>query len=116
MAPNSPFGTVNGYGNASPSVFVDPASGLTSGYVDTADGFPTLHPQLNPSGGLAAFVIDPVPILPYIGMPEINAILIECRVLSALIREQMGDTKFSYDLQSLRADEAWNTNITTGAL
>jgi hypothetical protein len=103
-----PFSTVGGYGG-NPSLVVDPASGLTSSLVDTADGFPTLHPSLNPNGSLSPFVIDPIVISPAIGMPEINAIIIELRVISALLHLQLGT--LAPDLQIMRADEAWNTSF-----
>lgn len=115
MATPAPFSTVGGYGG-DPSVIVDPVSGLLSALVDTADGYPALWPALSAGGGLTPFVFNPVPISPSGGMPEINAILCELRVLNALIREQMGDTRQSYDLQIMRADEAWNTTATTGSL
>ena len=102
-----PFSTVGGYGGNA-SLVVDPSTGLSSGLVDTADGFPTLHPFINPNGTLTPFVIDPIPISPAIGMPEINAVLVELRVISALLREQMGPQ--APDLQIMRADEAWNTS------
>ena len=116
----APFSTVGGYGG-NPSLSLDPISGVSASQVDTQDGFPTLHPALTPGGGpLAQLVTDPTAAPPnpsfWQAMPELNAILVELRVISALLREQMGDTKFSYDLQSLRADEAWNTNTVTGAL
>lgn len=102
-----PFSTVGGYGG-NPSLVTDPATGLSSGLVDTADGFPTLHPFLNANGSLSPFVIDPIPILPSVGMPEINAVLIELRVISALLHMQLGG--LAPDLQIMRADEAWNTS------
>lgn len=106
----APFSTVGGYGG-NPSVVVDPATGLASALVDTADGFTVLYPSINPATGfLQPFVIDPIPISPAIGMPEINALLCELRVLVTLIREQMGDTRTSFDLQTMRADEAWSTS------
>ncbi len=104
----APFSTVGGYGG-NPSVVVDPSTGLSSALVDTADGFPVLYPALNPvSGGLTQFVLDPIPVAPSIGMPEINALIIELRVLNALIHMQMGP--YAPDLQIMRADEAWNTS------
>lgn len=112
----SPYSTVGGYGG-NPSLSLDPASGLASGLVDTADGFPALHPANNPAGtGPTSFIVNPVPISPSIGMPELNAILVELRVISALLREQMGVTASCFDLQVMRADEAWNTQIGTGSL
>jgi hypothetical protein len=114
--PAAPFSTVNGYGNPSPSLVTDPASGLTSSLVDTADGFSTLHPSLNANGSLSPFVIDPVPISPAVGMPEINAVLVEARVISQLLHIQLGT--LAPDLQIMRADEAWNTSFpsTTAAV
>lgn len=103
----APFSTVGGYGGSS-TVILDPASGLTTQLVDTQDGFPVLHPAINPSGGLVPFAIDPVPLPPFGGMPELNAVLVELRVIAALLREQMGPQ--APDLQIMRADEAWNTS------
>ena len=112
--PNTPYSTVGGYGgNAS---VVQQPSGLTSFLDDALDGYPTLHPSLNPNGSLSPVVIDPSTISAASGLPEINAVLVELRVISALLREQMGDTKVSYDLQTMRADEFWNTLVTAGAL
>lgn len=102
-----PYSTVGGYGGNA-SLVVDPNTGQASALVDTADGFTVLHPWLNPNGALTPFVIDPVPVSPSIGMPEINAVLVELRVISALLREQMGPQ--APDLQFMRADEAWNTS------
>lgn len=104
---NAPFSTVGGYGGNA-SLVVDPSTGLSSGLVDTADGFPTLHPFLNANGSLSPFVIDPIPISPAVGMPEINAVLVELRVIAALLSMQMGP--LTPDLQTMRADEAWNTS------
>lgn len=103
-----PFQTTGGYGGNA-SVVVDPASGLSSSLVDTADGFPVLSPYLNPNGTLTPFVIDPIPISPAIGMPEINALVVELRVISQLLHMQMG--VLAPDLQIMRADEAWNTSF-----
>lgn len=98
-----------------PSVFQLP-SGLLCTLSDTLDGTATLHPQLNANGGLSPLVLDPSATTPSGGTPVQNAILAELRVISALLREQMGDTGQSYDLQRMRADEAWSTAILTGAL
>jgi hypothetical protein len=104
---NAPFSTVGGYGGNA-SLVLDPNTGQASALVDTADGFPTLHPWLNANGSLTPFVIDPVPVVASIGMPEINAILVELRVISALLHMQLGT--LAPDLQFMRADEAWNTS------
>ena len=114
MAPNPPFSTVGGYGGN--ATLIPTPSGAAAFLDDAMDGYPTLHPQLGPTGALTPFVIDPSTVSPASGLPEINAILIELRVISALLREQMGDMKASYDLQTMRADELWNTNVTTGSL
>ena len=112
----APYSTVGGYGGNA-SLTVDPATGLSAGLADVLDGFPVLVPSLTAGGlTLAPSIINPYPINPAGGMPEINAIVIELRVLCALIREQMGDTRNIFDLQMMRADENWNTNPTTGAL
>ena len=114
-----PFQTTGGYGGAASLTF-DPNTGVSAAQVDTQDGFPVLWPSLLPGGGLAPLILDPTasPPLPnfWQAMPEWNAILAELRVISALLREQMGDTKHSYDLQIMRADEAYATNQMTGAL
>lgn len=104
----APFSTVGGYGG-NPSLVTDPSTGLSSGLVDTADGFAVLHPSLNPNGSLSPFVIDPIPISPAVGMPEINALVVELRVISALLHMQLGH--LAPDLQIMRADEAWNTSF-----
>jgi hypothetical protein len=114
MAPIPPFSTVGGYGG-NPSLIVDPNTGQSAAFADTQDGFPTLHPQIGASGALTPVVVDPMqPPLFYSGMPEINAILCELRVISALLHIQLGATPL--DLQIMRADEAWNTSINTGVL
>ena len=115
MAPNpAPFQTTGGYGG-NPSNVVDPTTGQAIGLVDTQDGIPTLHPVIGANGALSPLVIDPAaPPAFYAGMPEINAILCELRVISALLHMQLGATQL--DLQNMRADEAWNTSILTGAL
>ena len=115
----APYSTVGGYGG-NPSLAYDPNTGVSAGQVDTQDGYPTLHPALLPGGGLTPYVVDPTASPPnpnfWQAMPEINAMLVELRVISALLREQMGDTAKSFDLQIMRADEAWNTNQVTGVL
>ena len=110
----TPFSTVGGYGG-NPSNTIDPTTGLSIGLVDTMDGFPTLHPQFSASGALSAIVADPAaPPNFYAGMPMLNAMLCELRVISALLHSQLGATQL--DLQNMRADEAWNTSILTGVL
>ena len=112
MAPNTPFSTVGGYGG-NPNNVLNP-SGLAAGLSDAVDGFPTLHPVITGPGPLAPAVIDASTYAPGSGMPEVNAILSELRVISALLALQMGAA--APDLQIMRADEVWNTNINTGVL
>lgn len=108
------FSTVGGYGGNA-SVVLDPASGLTTGLVDTADGIPALIPQIIPSTGqLAASIVDPVPVSPAIGIPEINAVLVELRVVTQLLHMQMGER--APDLQIMRADELFTSTIGSGVL
>jgi hypothetical protein len=109
--PPSAFSTVGGYGG-NPSVTVDPATGLASGLVDTADGTPILSPQLQANGSLMPAVIDPVPINPAIGIAELTALVIEMRVLIDLISMQMGTA--TPDIQSMRADHLISTTPITG--
>ena len=108
----TPYSTVGGYGG-NPALVQSP-SGLAAGLSDAVDGFPTLSPLISPTGKLVPAVIDSTLMAPGSGMPEVNAILIELRVISALLAYQLGDRV--PDLQVMRADEAWNTNIATGAL
>lgn len=112
----APFSTVGGYGGNA-SLVLDTTTGLTAGQVDTQDGFPVLYPALATGGGLVPNVVNPIATNPFTSYPEINAIIVELRVLCALVRESMGPTVgASFDLQIMRADEAWNTNNATGAL
>jgi hypothetical protein len=114
----APFSTVGGYGGNA-SLVLDTTTGQTAGQVDTQDGFPILMPALNPTGagGLVPNVVNPIALNPFTSYPEINAIIVELRVLTALVREMMGPSlNQSYDLQQMRADEAWSTNNATGAL
>ena len=105
--PNTPYSTVGGYGgNAS---VVQQPSGLTSFLDDALDGYPTLHPSLNPNGSLSPVVIDPSTISAASGLPEINAVLVELRVISNLIQAQGigGGNSNGDQLSTLRNDQAF---------
>ena len=112
MAPQPPYNTTGGYGGNA-SLTTQP-SGLTAFLDDALDGFPALIPQLNAGGGLSPIVLDPSTISAASGLPEINAILVELRLISALLHHQLGATQL--DLQQMRADEAWSSNPATGVL
>lgn len=106
------FSTVGGYGgNAN---LVSLPSGQQAFLEDMMDGFPTLHPQISAGGPLTPLIVDPSTILPGAAFPQMNALLAELRVLSALVAMQMGAA--APDLQIMRADEAWSTSSATGAL
>jgi hypothetical protein len=99
--------TVGGYGNP---VINNDGSML----VDTEDGIPVVGPTLNAvTGQLSAAVINPA-VPANTGVPELNAILIELRVLTALVHAQLGATNL--DLEQMRADELWNTTIGSGVV
>ena len=113
----APYSTVGGYGG-NPSLAFDPNSGVSASQVDTQDGYPVLNPLISAGGPLVQAVVDPTAAPPspnfWQAMPELNAMLIELRVISQLLIMQLGATQL--DLQVMRADEAWNTNVTTGVL
>jgi hypothetical protein len=114
--PQVPFSTTGGYGGSATLTY-DPNTRISAANVDTVDGYPVLNPALNPSGGLLPNIVDPAAIPQsqfWAAYPEINAILVEFRVISQLLIAQMGATQL--DLQIMRADEAWNTNPNTGVL
>lgn len=100
--------TVGGYGT--PLVQAD-----QSLLVDTEDGVPVVGPTLAPaSGNLVAAIINTIVPASNVGIPPLNAILIELRVIAALLHSQLGDTKL--DLEQMRADELFNTTIGSGVV
>lgn len=109
--PPAPFSTVAGYGGNPTNVTQQP-SGNVAGLYDDIGGFAVVGPYLNQvtSYGLVPIVIDATTVPAYSGLPEINAILIELRVLTALLHFQLGPTNL--DLEQMRADEAYQTTPT----
>ena len=95
-----PVSTVGGYG--SPTINSD-----TAALVDSEDGVPAIVPALNPvTGALSQAVVSGV-APPSTAVPPMNAILVELRVISALLHFQLGAT--SLDLEQMRADELYNS-------
>jgi hypothetical protein len=107
-----PFSTVGGYPGQATNVTTP--SGNVGAFTDTWDGVPSLAPGLSNQAGLTPIQIDPSLAPPGSGMPIMNAVLIELRVLNALLALQIGAAV--PDLQQMRADEAWNINPQTGLL
>ena len=111
------FPTTGGYGN--PIINTDGAQ-----LVDTEDGIQVVAPQFYPnsatvpSGGLAPAATDADPNSPWIaaspGLPPMNALIVELRVLNALMVLQLGLQ--APDLEQMRADEAYVTSIVTGSI
>ena len=111
------FPTTGGYGNG--LINTD-----GSALVDTEDGTAITAPQFYPnvatvtSGSTAPATTDPAPLNPWIsvepGLPPLNALLVEIRVLNALLILQLGDK--APDLEQMRADEAYVTSIVTGSI
>lgn len=98
--------TAGGYGPSSPTQNPD-----GSQLVDTEDGVPAFVPLLSASGGLSLGQQSSL-WQGQVGVPIINAVLIELRVMNALLHSQLGDTKL--DLQQMRADEFFNSSLATG--
>lgn len=99
--------TVGGYG--SPIIQQD-----GSMLVDTEDGVPILGPAFNlATGGLSAAVVNPI-VPANSGIPELNAILIELRLITRLLIANMGP--LAEDVEQMRADELWNTTIGQGVI
>lgn len=103
----APYSTVGGYGSATVQ-----ADG--SLLVDTEDGIPVVGPAfVLPGGGLQAAVISPI-VPGNIGVPELNAVLIELRVITSLLLLQLGVQ--APDVEQMRADELWNTTVGSGSI
>jgi hypothetical protein len=111
--PAAPFSTVGGYGGSA-SLQIQP-SGSAAGFTSDLDGFPVLVGSIAPAtGALSAIQIDASTISSAGGMPAMNAILIELRVIAALLHTQLGATQL--DLEQMRADEGYSQNPATGVL
>ena len=100
-----PYSTVGGYGG--PLILSDGAS-----LSDTEDGVPAFVPAFNPTGpaALAQAIISPVQSA-YGGTPIQNALLVEIRVMNALIALQMGAS--APDLEQMRANELFDCSLGT---
>jgi len=89
-------------------------------FLDTVDGTPTLAPGFS-SGStpptFARIAINPVAVADTAGMPSQNALLIEMRVLTRLLHLQLGTGNGALEsLNQMRADEAWEINLSTGGM
>ena len=85
-------------------------------FIDTVDGVPTLAPGFGTSNPptFSPIVINPITVSDGAGQPSQNAILVELRVITQLLLLQLGSS--APDAEQMRADEAWNTSLSTGAL
>ena len=77
------------------------------------DGFPTLGATLTSTGGYAVNIVPGAASQNYIGFPVANSVLVELRVMNSLLALALGAS--APDLDQMRADEAFNTNPTSGA-
>ena len=77
------------------------------------DGFPTLGATLTPTGAIVQNIVPGLASQNYIGFPISNSILVELRVLNSLLAASFGQN--APDLDQMRADEAFNSNPTSGA-
>ena len=85
--------------------------------VDTEDGVNAVVPSFKTdgSGNLAPGTFDPRQTWQTIGgVSPLNAILVELRVMNALLHHQLGDTRM--DLNQMRADEYNNQGYGTGQM
>ena len=83
--------------------------------VDTEDGVSVFVPSFGgvATGGLSGGQVSPVPNWQQTGgVPVLNAILVELRVMNMLLREQLGASPL--DLNQMRADELFNIITTSG--
>ncbi len=106
-----------------PAYTVGPFNADGTPFVDTTDGIPTLLPGFGSSAPptWAQIQINPITVADGAGMPPQNAILCELRVISELLSRIAAATVFDGakslpDLDQMRADAAWDTNLSTGAL
>ena len=77
------------------------------------DGFPTLGATLTALGNYAVNIVPGAASQNYVGFPVNNSILVELRVLNSLLALSFGQN--APDLDQMRADEAFNSNPTSGA-
>ena len=99
------FGNIQGPSNPDGTVLID-----------TVDGMPALYPGLKAdgSGNLVPFVIDPKTVVDTAGLPSQNAIIVELRCITNLLAVYLGDK--CPDLQLMRAEEIFNTMVSTGSV
>lgn len=77
------------------------------------DGSPVLAPILTSTGSVIPNVTPGAPAQNLVGALIQNTILVELRVMNSLILYSLGAT--SLDLEQMRADEAYNISLTSGA-
>lgn len=109
MPPVNPPGPT-GYG---PTASPTNSDGIP--FVDTTNGVSVLGPGFSGfAGALSSIALDPKTIQDTAGLPQQNAILIELRVITSLLLFQLGAS--APDVEQMRADEYWNTSLSTGTL
>ena len=107
VAQNPPGPT--GFGPA-----VGPANPDGTPFIDTVDFTPVLYPQQNPTGVATPIAVNPVAVADTQGMPGGLALIVELRLLSYLINQQLGSA--ALDLDALRAMELFRITIGTGTV
>jgi hypothetical protein len=84
-------------------------------FTDTVDGTPVVGPQFAQNGqSLIPAISNPTLASDVAGISVQNAILIEWRILTALMAFQLGSA--CPDIEQMRADELWNTTIGQGVV
>lgn len=102
-----------------PSGYGPPATTVNpdlSGLVSDETGVPVLGPVLNNAGVPIPNIINAASgqgVVGGTGVPPLNALIIELRVLNSLILFGLGTQ--SLDLDQMRADEAYNVSLSSGA-
>jgi len=106
-----------------PAYTIGPINADGVPFIDTTDGIPTLMPGFGASAPptWAQVTINPITVADGAGMPPQNAILCELRVMTELLSRIAAALVFDGpksipDLDQLRADAAWDTNLSTGSL
>ena len=87
-----------------------------SGLVSDETGVPVLGPVLQPNSNSIQNIINAATgqgIVGGSGVPPLNAILIELRVLNSILLYSLGATPL--DMDQMRADEAYNVSLSSGA-
>ncbi len=81
--------------------------------VSDESGVDVLGPVLTANGAVIQNLINAATGQNITGVPVLNALLIELRVLNNILLFQQGST--SLDLEQMRADEAYNISLLSGA-